>query len=156
MKKGILNTYIVEKSKVTDSFLIDVIVTWLSPNNDKIFTRLVFPTVCSKVMVVSLIYKKEYRQFNIKFTGVFCFTPGSIVSTLKQVWWQNRKGLLSCIIWFVLACCTNTGYSLANWSAFEMQYAALGLLLFPFHSMASACVYALFVGKYKTSEVWWF
>ena len=50
----------------------------------------------------------------------------------------------------VLACYVNSGYSLANWSAFEMQYAALGLLLFPFHSMASACVYTVFVGKCKT------
>ena len=37
--------------------------------------------------------------------------------------------------------------TLANWSAFEMQYAVLGLLLFPFRSMASACVYTVFVGK---------
>ena len=34
--------------------------------------------------------------------------------------------------------------------AFEMQYAALGLLLFPFRSMASAFVYTVFVGKFKT------
>ena len=43
---------------------------------------------------------------------------------------------------------------MAHWSAFEMQVAELGLLLFPFHSMASACVYTVFVGKNKTSEVW--
>ena len=50
----------------------------------------------------------------------------------------------------VLACYVYSGYSLGNWSAFEMQYAALGLLLFPFRSMASACVYTVFVGKCKT------
>ena len=57
---------------------------------------------------------------------------------------------------FFFACYVNTGCSLANWSAFEMQYAALRLLLFPFHSMAGARVYTVFVGKYKTSQVWCF
>ena len=39
----------------------------------------------TKIALISVIYKKECRQCNIKFTGILCFILGSLVSTLKQV-----------------------------------------------------------------------